>query len=179
MKNMIKTAVVGAVAAAFVASVAVASQQATGQQDPPRQKVEQGRRGGPGGPGGPGRGFGGPMFADLTDQQREQIKAIHDAEREGQQGPPADAKLRQQLELELLADAPNDQAIETLKQQIASAELEHLTRHIAVQKQIAQVLTPEQRAKARERLAQAPADGRGGPGRGRRGGGGFGVGPRH
>ena len=171
MKNMIKTAVVGAVAAAFVASVAVASQQASGQQDPQQQRVQQGRRGGPGGPGGPGRG--GPMFADLTDQQREQIKAIHDAEREGQQGPPADAKLRQQLELELLADTPNDQTIETLKQQIVAAQLENLSRHIAVQKQIGQVLTAEQRAKARERMAQAPD----GPGRGRRGG--FGFGPRH
>ena len=172
MKNMIKTAVVGAVSAAFVASVAVASQQASGQQDPQQQKVQQGRRGGPGGPGGPGRG--GPMFADLTDQQREQIKAIHDAEREGHQGPPADAKLRQQLELELLADTPNDQTIETLKQQIVAAQLENLSRHIAVQKQIGQVLTAEQRAKARERMAQAPE----GPGRGRRGGG-FGFGPRH
>ena len=177
MKNMIKTAVVGAVAAAFVASVAVASsQQAAGEQQPQRAKMQQGRRGGPGGPGGPGRGFGGPIFADLTEQQREQVKAIHDAQRAGQQGPPADGKLRQQLELELLADVPNDQTIETLKQQIANAQLEHLTRHIAVQKQIAQVLTPEQRAKARERIAQAPDGPRGA---GRRGGGRFAFGARH
>ena len=32
------------------------------------------------------RGFGGVMFADLTEQQREQIKAIHDAAREAQAG---------------------------------------------------------------------------------------------
>ena len=173
MKSMIKTAVVGAVAAAFVASVAVASsQQSTGEQ-PQRQGMGQGRRGGPGGPGGPGgRGFGGPMLADLTDQQREQIKAIHDAQRPSDQRPPADAKLRQQLELELLADVPNDQTIETLKQQIAAAQLEHLARHVAVQKQVAQVLTAEQRAKARERIAQGPGPGPGG--RGRRGG----FGPR-
>ena len=129
--------------------------------------------------GGPGRGFGGVIFADLTEQQREQIKAIHDGQREGQQGPPADGKLRQQLELELLADTPNDQAIETLKQQIVTAQLEQLSQHIAVQKQVTQVLTAEQRAKARERVAQGP--GPDGPGRGRRGGGGFGFGlkPRH
>jgi Spy/CpxP family protein refolding chaperone len=114
-------------------------------------------------------------LADLTEQQREQVKAIHDAQRDAQQGPPADAKLRRQLEVELLADSPNDQTIETLKQQIAQAQLEQLSRHITVQKQIAQVLTPEQRAKARDRIAQAPA-GPGGPGRGRRGGNGR---PRH
>ena len=176
MKNVIKTAVVGAVAAVFVASVAVASSQQTGgDQQPQRPGVGQGRRGGPGGP---GFGRGGPMgaiFADLTEQQREQIKAIHDAQRQSEQGPPADAKLRQQLELELLADAPNDQTIESLKQQIAAAQLENLSRHIAVQKQIAQVLTAEQRAKARERISQGP----GPDGRGRRGDGGFGLRPRH
>ena len=171
MKSMIKTAVVGAVAAAFVASVAVASSHRAGDQQPPQGQGQ--RCGGPGGPGGPGgRGFGGPIYADLTEQQREQIKAIHDASRESQAEPPADAKFRQQLELELLADAPNDQTIETLRQQIAAAQLEGLARHIAVQKQISQILTAEQRAKARERIAEAP-----GPGRGRRGGGGFG--PRH
>ena len=174
MKNVIKTAVVGAITAVFVASVAVASsQQASGDQQPQRPAGAQGRRGGPGGP---GFGRGGPMgviFADLTEQQREQIKAIHDAQRQSEQGAPADAKLRQQLELELLADTPNDQTIESLKQQIATAQLENLTRHVAVQRQISQILTAEQRAKARERIAQAPE------GRGRRGEGGFRFGPRH
>lgn len=168
MQNVIKAAVVSAVAAVFVASVAVASSQQTGgDQQPQRQGPGQGRRGGPGGPG--GRGFGGPIYADLTEQQKEQIKAIHDAQRQAEQGPPADAKLRQQLELELLADTPNDQTIESLKQQIATAQLENLSSHIAVQKQIAHILTAEQRAKARERIAQGPE----GRGRGR------GFGPRH
>jgi Spy/CpxP family protein refolding chaperone len=169
MKTMFKSAVVGAISAAFVASVAVASsQQSTGGQQQEQPRVGQGRRGGPGGPGGPGRG--GPMgivFADLTPQQREQIEAIHEAQRGSEQGPPADARLRQQLELELLADAPNDVTIESLKQQIATAQIENLSKHIAVQKQISQILTPEQRAKARERVAAGP-QGRGG--RGERGG---------
>lgn len=87
--------------------------------------------------------------------------------RDAQQGPPADAKLRRALEAELLADAPNDQKIEDLKQQILLAQAEGLSRHISVQKRVAQVLTAEQRAKARERLAQGPVDGRrGGPGPG-------------
>lgn len=163
MKSMVKTAVVGAVAAAFVASVAIAAgQQAGGDQKHPA--FGQGRTGGPGGPGGPGgRGRGGPfggVMQDLTDQQREQVKAILEAERQGEQGPPADMKLRQALEQELLADAPNAQKIEELKQQIVAATGESLNRHIAVQQKISQVLTAEQRAKARERIAQRGEGGR-------------------
>ena len=162
MKSMMKSAVVGAVAAAFVASVAVAQGQGPGQQG----------RGGQGpagmrGPGGPGRG----VLQGLTEEQRQQVKAIMDEGRDAQQGPPADAKLRRDLEAELLADRPNDQKIEDLKQQILLAQAEGLSRHISVQKRIAQVLTAEQRAQARERLAREGA-------RGERGGGPRGGGPR-
>lgn len=147
MKSMMKTAVVGAMAAAFVASVALAQGQGPGMQ---------GRRGGPGGMGGPGgRGPMPAVMQDLTEEQRKQVKAIMDEQRDGREGPPADAKLRRALEAELLADTPNDQAIEDLKQQILAAQADGLSRHIAVQKRIAQVLTAEQRAKARERLATA------------------------
>ena len=155
MKSVFKTAVVSAVAAMFVASVAIAGGQGPGQG--------QGRRGGPGGP-----GFGGPggprpimsLMQDLTEEQRTQVRAIMEEQRE--QGPPADAKLRRDLEAELLADAPNEAKIEDLRQQIILATGEGLARHIAVQKKLAQVLTAEQRAKARERLAETPR------GRGRR-----------
>lgn len=158
MKSMMKSAVLGAVAAAFVASVAVAQTQGPGSQG------RGGRGAGIGGPGGPGRG----ILQGLSAEQRQQVRAIMEEGREGQQGPPADARLRRDLEAELLADAPNDQKIEDLKQQILQAQAEGLSRHIAVQKRVAQVLTAEQRAKARERLAQEPSDGRG---RGPRGGG--------
>ncbi len=154
MKNMMKTAVVGAIAAAFVASVAIAGGR-HGGGDQQRPGIGQRRQAGPGGMRGPG-GRGGPLggvFADLTDQQREQVKAIVDAER-GEQGPPPEMKLRQALEQELLADAPNLQQVEELKQQIVSATSASLTRHIAVQQKINQVLTAAQRAKARERIAQ-------------------------
>jgi Spy/CpxP family protein refolding chaperone len=107
----------------------------------------------------------------LTEEQRQQVRAIMDEGRGAQQGPPVEAKLRRDLETELLADAPNDQKIEDLKQQILTAHAEGLSRHISVQKRIAQVLTAEQRAKARERLAQAPSEGRGPRGGGPRGGG--------
>ena len=155
MKNFLKTAVVGVAATSFVASVAVAGTDRDGE--PQRPTFRQGRQIGPGGPGfrGPGRGgpFGG-VFADLTEQQREQVKAILDAEREAAGGPREEMKLRQALNLELLADAPNAQKIEELKQQIVSGHAESQSRHIAVQQKINQVLTAEQRAKARERITQ-------------------------
>ena len=171
MKNVFKTAVVGAVAAAFVASVAVAGGKAINDDRQQGPGFGQGRRGGgPGGPGGPGGGRMGPVgvpFEDLTEEQRQQIKAIMDEQRGGEDGP-ADMKLRQALEIELLADAPNDQKIQELKGQIDAASAEQLARHISVQRRINQILTPEQRAKARERIEKRQEDG----GRGRRGGGG-------
>ena len=160
MKSMIKSAVVGVVAAAFVASVAVAQGQAPGTH-------ARGR--GPGGPagfGGPGRGPLGAVMQNLTEEQRKQVKAIVDEQRAGQEGPRGDANLRRDLETELLAETPNEQKVEDLKQQILQVQAEGLSRHIAAQKRIAQVLTAEQRAKARERLAAGPREGRG-----RRGGG--------
>jgi Spy/CpxP family protein refolding chaperone len=149
MKSILKSAVVGAIAAAFVASVAVA------QQGPGR------RQGGPG-PGGPGgRGILPGIMQDLTEEQRTQVKAIMQEGREADGQPPADARLRRDLEAELLADVPNDQKIEDLKQQILAMQAQGLSRHITVQKKVAQVLTAEQRAKARERLAEGPREGRG------------------
>ena len=153
MKNVLKTGVVAAVAAVFVASVAVAGGQAQGQRRGP----------GFGGPG--GRGLMPGIMQQLTDEQRGQVRAILQEQRGERQGPPADAKLRHDLQAELLADVPNDQKIDELKQQILAAQAEGLDQHIAVQKRIAQVLTPEQRAKARERLAEGPRQDRGGRGR--------------
>jgi Spy/CpxP family protein refolding chaperone len=105
--------------------------------------------------GGPGRGFG--MMAlrgiELTEDQQAQIKAIHDAERAERQGPPADAQLRHQLQLELYADVPDAQKISDLQQQLLQAETARLAKHAEIQQKVAQVLTPEQRAQVRERLA--------------------------
>jgi Spy/CpxP family protein refolding chaperone len=172
MRNLIKTAVVSAVAAVFVASVAVAGGTLDSQEGPQGQaEVQQQRRGrgpggpgfgGPGGPGGPGgRGGFAVIMRELTPEQRTQVRAIMEESRPD--GPPAEGKLRRDLEAELLADVPNEARIEELRQQIIAAAGEGLTRHIAVQKKVAAILTPEQKAKARERLAEGP-QGRG-PGR--------------
>jgi Spy/CpxP family protein refolding chaperone len=163
MRNVIKTGIVAAVTAVFVASVAVAGGQGPGQG--------QGQRRGPGfgGPGGVGgRGMIPGIMQELTEEQRGQVRAILQEQRGGQQGPPADAKLRHALQLELLAEVPNDLKIEELKAQIAAALAQVLDRNLADQKQIALLLTAAQRAMARERLGEGPRQGRGG--RGPRGG---------
>ena len=117
------------------------------------------------GPGGPGRGRGGrgfgPMFSlrgiELTDDQKAQIKAIHDAEREAmgdRQGPPADAALHRALQGELFADNPDSQKLAALQQQLVQAQSARLARQIAIEQKVAGVLTAEQRAQVRERLTR-------------------------
>jgi protein CpxP len=129
------------------------------------QQGETGRRG----PGvRPGFGGRGPLaigrLADLTDAQRAQVREILAKAREDNTQPAAGVSLHRQLETELLADAPDELKLETLRQQLAQAHADELGRRLEVQKQIVAVLTPEQRAKAREALASAPER------RGRRGG---------
>jgi len=114
---------------------------------------------GPGGPGGPMAVLRG---LELTDAQREQIRAIMDAERENR---PAErvADLHKQLQLAILADTPDTQKLGELKAAIAARMAEELTHRIEVESKIVQILTPEQRAQARENAGKM------GPPQGRRG----------
>ena len=120
------------------------------------------------GAGRPGFGRGPSVLRgiELTPEQRTQIDAIRQAERGDrmqQAGPPADVQLQRQLESEVFADTPDAQKIAALVQQISQAQADRLERQIALEQKIAQVLTAEQRARVRERLAQTP------PSRGGRG----------
>lgn len=143
MKRVLFSTIVAVVVG--VAGFSFASAQPDGQRGPGFGPGGRGR-------GGPG-GFGHlARIADLTDEQRAQVRSILDEERGTRQGPPPAAALRQQLEAEILADAPDDQKIDALRQQLVQAQGEALAKQIAVQRRIAQVLTPEQRAKARERV---------------------------
>jgi Spy/CpxP family protein refolding chaperone len=139
-------------------------------------------------PAGPRRGFGpgrgGPMPGlrgiELTEEQKEQIRAIHEEvrnanaspagsaanvepgdgrPRRGPRGEAPDAALRRQLEAELFADAPDAQRIATLEQQLVAAHATQLARHVSLQQRIAQVLTAEQRAQVRERLSEGRSPG--------------------
>ena len=116
---------------------------------------------GPGGPRGRGPGRGGPMMfglrdIDLTDEQRAQIRAIHEEERQAQQGPPADLQLHRQLQSALFADAADPQKIAELQQQLLQAQAARLALRIAIELKVANVLTAEQRAQVRERLERGP-----------------------
>lgn len=125
----------------------------------------------PQGPGrGMGRGFGGPgpgivYRLDLTEQQREQVKAIVEARRESRPGATM-MELQKQLQAALFADNVDLAKVEELKQAIAAAEAAMLSARIDHQLKVNAILTPEQRVKARELIANAPGPG---SGRGRRG----------
>jgi len=115
--------------------------------------------GGRGGPGGPGGILPGLNRVNLTDAQREQVRALMEQER--QSGDPGDTvrQAEQALHAAVLADTPNPQAIESAKAALNAAHEAALTHRVELMQKIAQVLTPAQR----QELVQVPAPG----GRGR------------
>jgi periplasmic protein CpxP/Spy len=130
-------------AAVAVLAVAAASAQAPG----------------PGGRGvGPGRGQGLPMMQrlELTDAQKEQVRAIV-GEHPGRETRQTLDKLHQDLMAAVMADTPDTAKIEQLKASITEAETTALNERVDIELRIAQILTPEQREKAR----QLPAGPRG------------------
>jgi Spy/CpxP family protein refolding chaperone len=108
---------------------------------------------------GPGGGPGPlPMLQrlDLTDAQKEQVKGIL-SERSGHNAGQTLGRLHQDLTAAVMADVPDTAKIEQLKASINEAEAAALNERVDLQLRIAQILTPEQRLKARE----APAGPRG------------------
>ena len=111
---------------------------------------------------GPGRGPGPdgvlPILRNLnlTDAQREQIRAITEAQR-GTNNPRRNLMdLERQLQGAIFSDAPDQQKIDDLKNSIAAANAADLAARIDLASRISQILTPEQRAQARDALAQGP-----------------------
>jgi Spy/CpxP family protein refolding chaperone len=129
-------------------------------------------RGPGGGPGARGRGpvpglaaLGGLQRLNLTDAQRDQIKELVKTHRQDDQAGAKLADLNRQLRAAILADTPDLAQIEHLKSDIAAAQSAALAARIDLEMEVAQVLTPEQRAQARDfrparrgaRPAPAPA----------------------
>jgi Spy/CpxP family protein refolding chaperone len=139
----IRSRIVAIVAALVLVAAAIATVSAQAQAQGP------GRRGmGPG-------GFGpGPLpmlgRLDLTDAQRDQIKSIL-SEKSGQTDRQTLGNLERDLNAAIMADQPDLSKIEQLKASIAEAQTAALNDRVDLQLRIAQqVLTPEQRQKARD-----------------------------
>jgi periplasmic protein CpxP/Spy len=104
---------------------------------------------------------------NLTDAQREQIQAITEAER-GANNPRRNLMdLERQLQSAIFSDAPDQQKIDDLKNSIAAANAADLAARIDLASRISQILTPEQRAQARDELAKGPGRRGGAPPRGK------------
>jgi Spy/CpxP family protein refolding chaperone len=86
---------------------------------------------------------------DLNDTQKEQVRAIV-GERPAAEARQTLASLHRDLMNAVLADSPDTAKIEQLKTSIADAESAALSAEVDLQLRIAQILTPEQRQKARE-----------------------------
>lgn len=146
-------------------------------QDGPRP-----RRQGPGpgfgmtGPGGPGPApMGLPLHElDLSDEQREQIRAIHEKERESLKPVIEKAEAaRQAFDKALNAENADAQAVGQAALAMKAAQAQVDAAHKATVEQVKAILTPEQAAKLEEMQKRRPrggpgAPGFGGPGRERR-----------
>lgn len=121
---------------------------------------------GPGHPGMPGM-MGGPMAAiaqmahvlqqlGLSQPQEQQIHALFmQATLDDGQAQQIQTA-RQQLHAALLADVPDDQAIETIKATLNAADAAELDRHVELMRKVAQILTPDQRQQLLKMHAAAP-----------------------
>src|SRR2546427_2506160 len=96
----------------------------------------------PGRHGGPGRGPGGPMGPggllpgiqqlDLSDAQKEQLRALMEAGRQSGDPGAAVQAAEQKLHAAILADVPDLQAIESLKTTLNAAHAAELDNRIAM-----------------------------------------------
>ncbi len=126
-----------------------------------------GFRGGPGGPFGPGglalRGL------DLTDAQREQVKAIMESHRDEQKaiGDRTQAA-RKALHEAIAADAFDETAVRAKAAEIGAVEADAAVLQARIKSEIFAILTPEQVKKAKELRSQMENRMKDGRGRGMR-----------
>ena len=159
-----RMALVAAAVAAFALGAATLMAQSPGGAFEPGQRMGGPGRGGPGRPGPGGPVVPGLNRLDLTDAQREQLRAIVEEERQGTHPGEKLRQAEQALHAAVFADAPDPQAIDNAKAALHAAQAAELDHRIALMQRIGQILTPSQR----QELAKMP--GPGGPrGRGRHG----------
>ncbi len=115
-----------------------------------------GGAGGPGGPGGPMGMIPGLRELNLTDTQREQIKAVMDAHKgefdaQMQKAGPA----RKALNDAVMAETFNEATVRQKATDLAAAEADGAVLRAKVFSEVWALLTPEQQTRARELKAQA------------------------
>jgi Spy/CpxP family protein refolding chaperone len=153
MKNTFLGAIV--VALGLAATVPYAG---WAQDQPPAGQGEPMRHGrGFGGPGGPGR-MGGPMggfpfVRELTNEQRERVKAIH--ERNAERIRPLMERVHAAREaIQAAVESGNAGNLQALSIEVGNAETELTFAQAQVQSEIFKVLTAEQKQKIAEHRKQ-------------------------
>ena len=175
MQNKTVTRVIGVFGAAALIGLGMATAlPRLGAAQAPNQGPPPGRMGGrgPGGPGGPGMGGpgrggrggpggpGGPMAfgldpRDLTDAQREQVKAIRERHME-EIKPLADRADKAHQALNAAVVSGNGD-LRGLSQEVGAAETELVFATAQVEAEVFGVLTPEQKTKIQDRQKQMEA----------------------
>ncbi len=155
-------------AAVLAVGLAAAVPYITTAQDQPQTQGERvGLRGlgpgGPDGPTGPGGRMGGrggfafrEVMRDLTDAQREQVRAIHEKHAELIR-PLAERAHAAHQALENAVMSGNTANLQALSIEVGNAETELTFAQAQVQAEILNVLTPEQKQKIAERRKQMEA----------------------
>jgi Spy/CpxP family protein refolding chaperone len=136
---------------------------------PPGQGPGMGRWAGQRGPMGPMGMMGMFRRLDLSAQQKDELKAAFQAQRDQRQAVRDRLrKAEQALQSELLADTPDQGKIQQLQTDLTQAQQDALSARIAMELKINQILTPAQRQQLRDAQARraSRAEGRRGQGGG-------------
>jgi protein CpxP len=141
-----------AAAALLVAGTAVLSAQQGPPMGPPEGRPGRGPMGMRGGPGGPLGPFGVALRQlDLTEAQRDQVKAIMESHKEQMQATGEKVReARKAVEAAIAAETVDEAAIRNAHAQLAQAMADGAVLRANVRHEVMQILTPEQKAKAAE-----------------------------
>lgn len=149
------TVAVGAILGAALLAGTGAAVVAAREQGPGGPGGMMGRRGGPGGPGGPGGLLPGLRALDLTDAQREQVKATMDAHKATFDAQRDKLEAAHKALNEAITAGPFDEA--TVRQKaadLAVLDADGAVLRAKVYSEVWALLTPEQQAKAKTLQAQ-------------------------
>ena len=124
------------------------------QNPPPTPEGPSGPRGpfghGPQGPG-PRRDFGPLHGLNLTDAQRDQIKQIHESFEEQTKALREQMQTLHESQGDPMSGTFNEAAVRAAAEARAKLQVEQEVLHAKIMSQVANVLTPEQRAQMAER----------------------------